>query len=227
MRAKTLLGGREDRFVHEADVEAKYRGAHWTLAALAEIGYPESDERLIPMRDQMLDRWLGDHFYREFESKTSVPKSRSREGVPIIRGLYRRCASQQGNALNSLTKLGLTNKRSDGLAERLLHWQWPDGGWNCDRKPSAHISSFSETWLPMVGLAVHAEVNDDDAARQAALRAAEVFLYRRLYKRRTDGTVIHPNFKNPRRLGNPCNPSWCSRLRICPVTPARTTSRPE
>jgi hypothetical protein len=192
-RAKALLCGRDQRFVREAHVYATWRGAHWTLAALAEIGYPGGDESLLPMRDQVLDVWLSPAFYREFESKSSVPKYRSAEGVPNIQGRYRRCGSQQGNALYSITRLGLADNRSDGLAERLMHWQWPDGGWNCDRKPSAHISSFNETMLPMIGLAAHAERAGDDAARQSASKAAEVFLCRRLFRRRTDGAVISPH----------------------------------
>ncbi len=197
-RAKALLAGRDRRFVREAHVYAKWGGAHWTLAALAEIGYPAGDESLLPMRDQVLDVWLNPAFYREFESRISVPKHRSAEGVPKIQGRYRRCGSQQGNALYSITRLGLADNRSDGLAERLLHWQWPDGGWNCDRKPSADISSFNETMLPMLGLAAHAERAGDDVARQAALKASEVFLCRRLFKRRRDGTVISPHWLRPK-----------------------------
>jgi len=197
-RAKALLAGRDQRFVREKYVYANWRGAHWTLSALAEIGYPAGDESLIPMRDQVLDCWLSGSFYIEFESKTAVPKSRSAEGVPLIRGRYRRCASQQGNALYSITRLGLADKRSDGLVERLLHWQWPDGGWNCDRNPSADTSSFNESLLPMLGLAAYAEQRGHDVARQAALKASEIFLCRRLFKRRADGTVISPHWLRPK-----------------------------
>ena len=197
-RARALIAGRDQRFVREAHVYASWRGAHWTLAMLAEIGYPEGDESLLPMREQVLDRWLDSSFYMEFESKSAVPKHRSAEGVPIIQGRYRRCGSQQGNALYSITRLGLADKRSDGLAERLMHWQWPDGGWNCDRKPSAHVSSFNESLLPMIGLAAHAERAKDEAARAAALKASEVFLCRRLFKSRTDGKVISPHWVRPK-----------------------------
>jgi hypothetical protein len=197
-RARALIAGRDERFVREAHVYATWRGAHWTLAMLAEIGYPAGDESLLSMRDQVLDCWLGHAFYMEFESKTAVPKHRSAEGVPIIQGRYRRCASQQGNALYSITRLGLADKESDGLAERLMHWQWPDGGWNCDRKPSAHISSFNESLLPMLGLAAHAERAKDDAARSSAVKASEVFLCRRLFKSKTDGKMISPHWVRPK-----------------------------
>ena len=34
-------------------------------------------------------------------------------------------------ALYFLLKLGLESERIHDLVERLLHWRWPDGGWNC------------------------------------------------------------------------------------------------
>ncbi|HXW83133.1 MAG TPA: hypothetical protein VEJ86_01915 [Candidatus Binataceae bacterium] len=197
-RAKSLIAGRNQRRGTEKFVYANWRGAHWTLAMLAEIGYPPGDESLLPMRDQVLDCWLGHAFYREFESNRSVPKHRHAEGVPKIQGRYRRCASQQGNALYSITRLGLGDKKSDPLAERLMHWQWPDGGWNCDRRPSAHISSFNETLLPMLGLAAHARDRGSDAEGDSARRASEVFLCRRLFRRLTDGSVISPHWLRPK-----------------------------
>jgi len=194
-RVRTLLTGAERRSEQEPKVYAKYRGAHWVLAALAEIGYPPGDESLLPMCHRVLRYWLSTSYYKEFESKSAVPKHRSAEGVPIIRGRHRRCASQQGNALYSLTALDLAEEGRQRLAERLLHWQWPDGGWNCDRNPKADTSSFMETLLPMRGLAAYGELSGDRTVREAALRASEVFLSRRLFKRRSDGKVIHPNFR--------------------------------
>lgn len=197
-RAIALIAGRDRRHLREKFVYAKWRGAHWTLAMLAEIGYPAGDESLISMRNQVLDTWLSDAFFMEFESNRAVPKRQSAEGVPLIQGRYRRCASQQGNALLSITRLGLADQRSDALAERLIHWQWPDGGWNCDRNPTAHISSFNESLLPMQALAVHADRTNDRAARNAALRASEIFLCRRLFKSKTDGKVISPHWIRPK-----------------------------
>src|SRR5208337_2294574 len=62
----------------------------------------------------------------------------------------------------------------------------------------AHISSFNESLLPMLGLATHAERSGDHAAHAAAMKASEVFLCRRLFKRRTDGTVISPHMLRPK-----------------------------
>ena len=46
----------------------------------------------------------------------------------------------------------------------------------------------------MRGLAAYAAVSGDVEAGRAAERAAEVFLERRLFKRRSDGRVINPEF---------------------------------
>ena len=170
----------------------KWQGMQWVLASLADLGYPEGDENLAPARDRVLEFWLRPSYFQEY-----VAKSRSdthRVGVPQICGRYRRCASQQGNALYFLTKLGLVDPRTDRLVERLLHWQWPDGGWNCDRRPEADSSSFMETLTPMLGLAAYAEHRGSPEAARAANRAAEVFLHRRLFRRVRDGAVIRPEF---------------------------------
>jgi hypothetical protein len=115
-------------------------------------------------------------------------------GVPVLNGRHRRCASQQGNALLAVVRLDLVDDRAPRLVERLLHWQWPDGGWNCDRNPSADTSSFMETLPPMRALAAWSARTGDVEAGRAAARAAEVFLERRLFKRRSTGQVIHPEF---------------------------------
>jgi len=194
-RVSAILANRDSRGRLEPrnNIYAKWQGAHWTLATLADIGYPPGDESLAPIRDQVLDHWLSDSFYEEFEAATKAA-SYQKPGVPVMRGRYRRCASQQGYSLYFLHKLDIADDRAERLVERLLHWQWPDGGWNCDKKPSADTSSFMETLLPMTGLAIHARTCGDKNARQAALRASEVFLTRGLFKRRSDRSVIHPDF---------------------------------
>jgi hypothetical protein len=106
----------------------------------------------------------------------------------------RRCASQEGNAIWSSLRLGLADDRTEELVSRLLKWQWPDGGWNCDRRPSVVVSSFMETLIPLRALARYAQESGDRAAGSAASRAAEVFLKRGLFRRQRDGEVMNPNF---------------------------------
>jgi hypothetical protein len=126
---------------------------------------------------------------------------RHQKRIQSIAGRVRRCASQEGNALYALLALGLADPRTDELARRLIGWQWPDGGWNCDKNPGAVHSSFMESLIPLRGLALHAQITDSPASQEAADRAAEVFLKRRLYRRQSDGSIIHHDFV---RLHYPC-----------------------
>lgn len=171
----------------------KWQGAHWVFAALADVGYPPGDESLAPLRDQVFALWLDDYYFNEFEAASRQQAYRG-HGVPVIRGRHRRCASQQGNALLSATRLGLDDADSERLVERLIHWQWPDGGWNCDKNPGADTSSFMETVLPMRALALYGRKTRNPPATRAAVKASEVFLSRHLFRRRSDSRVIAKSF---------------------------------
>ena len=173
----------------------KWQGVHWVLASLADIGYPRGDKTLLPIRDRILEFWLKPNYYREFVARTlREAYAHHHDGVPVMQGRARRCASQQGNALYFLTVLGLADERSDALAERLLHWQWPDGGWNCDRHPEADTSSFMESLTPMLGLAAHDREHPSAEVSRAVDRASEIFLKRKLFRRVTNDAIIHPDF---------------------------------
>jgi len=160
----------------------KWQGRHWVLQALADLGYPGGDESLEPFVRSVLKTWLHERYYREYDPATQ-PR---RDAVPLLDGRYRRCGSQHGGALLALVRLGLGGDGPKQLVERLLHWQWPDGGWNCHGKPTASSSSVYETLLPMRGLAAYGSA----PARKAADRAAEVLLTRRVLYRRTNGRLI-------------------------------------
>jgi hypothetical protein len=99
-----------------------------------------------------------------------------------------------GTALYAIVTLGLADARTELLVGRLLHCQWPDGGWNCDKDPGADTSSFMETLTPMRGLTAFAHHAGSRAVHSAVARAANVFLDRRLYKRRADGWIIRGEF---------------------------------
>jgi len=174
-------------------VYAKWQGAHWIMATLADIGYPAGDESLFPMRDQLQEHWLSERFYQEFEAATRA-RAYAQEGVPVMHGRHRRCASQQSNALWSILKLGIANKRTHDFVERLLHWQWSDGGWNCDKNPTACHSSFMESILPMRSLAYYGKLHNHKQALEAAERAADIFLKRHMYLRQSDESVMRAEF---------------------------------
>jgi hypothetical protein len=183
-RVRALLGGRNRGGELPHHPYAKWQGAHWLLVSLAELGYPPGDESLIPLREQVL-RWL-------LPEKDHV---REKRGLKFIH------ASQEGNAIFALLTLGIADDRIDVLVERLLRCQWRDGGWNCDVDATGAVSSFMESLIPLRGLALHARLNGDRRSAVAARRAAQVFLTRRLYRRRHDGQPISPHFL---KLHFPC-----------------------
>ncbi len=125
---------------------------------------------------------------------TAATARRPQRGVPILNGRYRRCASQQGNALLYASRLARAEEPAQHLADLLARWQWDDGGWNCSRSASAHVSSFMETLTPMRGLAAYSTATGSSKSLSAARRAAEIFLERRLFRRRKDGSVMRPRF---------------------------------
>ena len=163
---------------------AKWRGPHWALLALARLGYPSGDPALFPLRDVVIDHWLRPRYLTDADVG-SVTKATHEAAVPRVSGRSRVHASQQGGALLAIIHLGLDDGRASTLSDRLRAWQWPDGGWNCDRDPHASMSSVHETLLPMRGLTAYADAMDDASARSAAIAAAEVFLARRVAWRRS------------------------------------------
>src|SRR5438034_334746 len=83
----------------------------------------------------------------ELQSHSDLPS------FPTRRSSDLRCASQEGNALAVCSHLGIAqDPRVRRLAESLIKWQWPDGGWNCDRREEASHSSFNESLSTLWGL---------------------------------------------------------------------------
>lgn len=157
----------------------KWTGSHWLLTLLADLGCPPGDDSLRPLMEETFNCWLS--------------KSHEKH-IRQIDGRTRRCASQEANAVWSSLRLGFTDDRTEELVMRLMKWQWPDGGWNCDKRPEVTISSFMETLIPLRALALYAKVSGDPKVQSAVERAAEVFLKRHLYRRQADRSVMDPHF---------------------------------
>ncbi len=193
-RVKALLQ-KVDKSGHlKVNVYAKWQGAQWVFMTLADIGYPRGDKGLQATADEMVDVWLGERFFNEVVIEKKADAYKNRLAIPLMQGRHRTCASQQGNALYSVLKLGLEDERIHQLAERLLYWQWPDGGWNCDKEASADTSTFIHTLWSMRGLDLYTKETGDKKAAASVRRAAEVFLSRKLYKRASNGKVIREEF---------------------------------
>lgn len=156
----------------------KWTGAHWRLVSLTELEVPPGEPRCMAALDGVLD-WIA--------SEASLSRRPAVAG-----GLTLSDASMEGNALAVACRLGAArDPRALRLAEALARWQWPDGGWNCDRNASGRRSSFHESLIPMWALWEYGRATGDRHALEAAQRAAELFLTHRIYRKGGTGPPIH------------------------------------
>jgi hypothetical protein len=82
-----------------------------------------------------------------------------------------------------------------GLVDRLLREQLPDGGWNCEVENGATVSSFGTTINVLEGLLEHERTAGGSAdVRAARLRGQEYMLERRMFRRKSTGEVIRPSW---------------------------------
>jgi hypothetical protein len=165
----------------------KWAGAHWRLGALAELDADASDPAIAAYVGPAFDAdmgWLGSPGHAD--------------STKAVQGRARLHGSQEGLAAWAAVRLGLAeDPRVAFLVQRLLESQWPDGGWNCDRKPASTHSSFNESFYPLRALAVFGDTHARSAlgrdARAAADRAAGFFLEHHVTRSHTTGELAHPN----------------------------------
>jgi hypothetical protein len=170
MREELVSGLSKDYGVHPY---GKWGGAFWRLISLADLGAPPGHAGAMQAAAQTL-AWV--------VSPKRLAAIRKRR----IAGRVRRCASQEGRALQACIDVGLRgDPRLDVLAEELVESQWPDGGWNCDRQRECTHSTFNETWGPILGLARY-------GATDAAARGAEFLLEHHVAYSHRNGELAHP-----------------------------------
>ena len=117
---------------HGEPVYAKWPGPFWRLTALVELGVPAGEPTASGYLRTVL-AWLNDMEHRRYP--------------PIIAGRPRAHAIWHGQALAAAVALSTPDPSvAAALAEQLI--QWPDGGWNCDRRPDAACSSVHESLGP-------------------------------------------------------------------------------
>jgi len=178
-----LLSGQRPNGGFGRNPYRKYTGVHWRLISLAELGVPPSDPRAAASAERVL-AWI----------------TRGLRSAPVVvEGLVRSHGAVEGNALGACCRLGLADDpRTQQLAEALISWQWPDGGWNCDLKATGYRSSFHESLGAAWGLHEYGQATGHRAARDAADRAAELFLEHHLFRRLGSGEIIDARWLNLR-----------------------------
>ena len=81
------------------------------------------------------------------------------------------------------------------LVERLLGEQLPDGGWNCEVENGATVSSFGTTINVLEGLLEYERaIGGSAGVGEARRRGEEYMLERRLFRRKSTGEVIDPDW---------------------------------
>jgi hypothetical protein len=175
---RALLAGQESDGSFGVHPYRKWTGAHWRLVTLAELEAPGDDSRVGAALETVLD-WIAD-------PRDQGTSRRRADGVILSD------ASMEGNALAVACRLGTADDpRAIRLAERLIEWQWPDGGWNCDPRATGRRSSFHESHATMWGLFEYARATGDSASGDAAERTAELFLSHRIFRTHGTGEPIH------------------------------------
>src|SRR5215469_7733276 len=113
--AQLLSGQREDGGFG-VDPYAKWKGAHWRLVSLVELGVSPTNRAARKAARTVLD-WIASPRY----------------AVLVLDGRERRHASMEGNALAVACRLGFArDPKTRQVVDLLLRSQWADGGWNCD-----------------------------------------------------------------------------------------------
>lgn len=179
-RVRALLSGQRPDGGFGVHPYKKWNGAHWRLVSLVELGIPTMHHRARAAAEDVL-RWLHGDTHRG--------------GIVRINGRWRRHASQEGNALAACSRLGMVgDARVRRLAADLLTWQWPDGGWNCDRRRQAQHSSFHESLIPLRGVTEYRRASGDRSVDAAIERAAEFLLRHRLFRSDRTGAPVDGAF---------------------------------
>lgn len=149
-----------------------------TFRYLADIDYLPGDKSLVSYRDHVY-RWL-----HELEAQYNGPL--------FIRDRYRVHGSFHANAVYASIVLGLANEETDELAANLLRYQWPGGGWNCNKLPRTKGPTIVHTAYGLRGLVTYRARRESAELSQAIEDAAEVLLARKVYLKRSNGRPLRP-----------------------------------
>lgn len=150
-----------------------WTATHFSLQLLRDLGLdpdsPEARRAVALVRDNA--RWEANDA-RYFEGETE----------PCINGLAAANGAYFGEPV-------------DGIVERLLGDQLPDGGWNCWAEYGAEVSSFHTTICVLEGLLQWEQAGGaSERVAEARLRGQEYLLERGLLRRLSTGQIIDPRF---------------------------------
>ena len=179
-RRELLLDAGNDASDHDAAADPRRRlcSKDWGQTALPAVAGVGRSGGFSPFSISALTRRSPLPSRRQYVVDQALRRPQHRGHPTVINGLHRLCANVEGIALTVGSRAGLADRddRLHRLADALIAWQWPDGGWNCHRNASGHRSSFHESLTTANGLHHYALATGDDRATHAATRTAELFL---------------------------------------------------
>ncbi|HSJ84302.1 MAG TPA: hypothetical protein VLA91_10845 [Acidimicrobiia bacterium] len=152
------------------------------------------------------DAWTATHFslqlLRDFGLDPDSPQARG--AVALVRENVRWEANNalyfEGETEPCINGIAVANgayfgEPVDGIVERLLDDQLPDGGWNCWAEFGAEVSSFHTTICVLEGLLEWEPRAGFSEKVAAARRSGEEYLLERgLFRSRSTGEIIDPRF---------------------------------
>jgi hypothetical protein len=156
----------------------EYEGQPWistlpTLQLLHDFGIEPLDERVRRAVTQVNDRCRWEHAGQRFFDGEVEPCI---NGRTVTLGVY-------------------FDRDVDGIVNRLLGEQLEDGGWNCESENGSVRSSFDTTINVLEGLLTHERARGGSAESIAARRRGEEYLLERhLFRRRSTGEVVNPDW---------------------------------
>jgi hypothetical protein len=206
-RARVATEGAGARLLSLQGVDGTWGGAAWNR------GWDSTLHILMLLRDFGLDpasaearRAVG--LVRDHVTwKGSGPQAC--DDNPFFAGELEPCINGQVAAVGAYF-----GQNIDGLIERLLSEQLPDGGWNCEAENGSTRSSFNTTICVLEALLAHELAAGDHAevdvgrVHAARMRGQEYLLERRLFRRRSTGEVIERDRKGGADWTRFAFPTW-------------------
>ena len=199
-RARVATEGAGARLLALQGADGRWGGAAWNR------GWNSTMHVLMLLRDMGLDP-------ASDQARRAVGLVRDRvtwqgwaayDGNPFFAGEVEPCINGQVGAVGAYF-----GQDVQGIIDRLLAEQLPDGGWNCEAANGSTRSSFNTTICVLEALLEHERaVGASPEATAARLRGQEYLLERRLFRRRSTGEVIERDRKGDAAWTRFAFPTW-------------------
>jgi len=199
-RAKVATEGWGLQLIAGQQADGYWSGAAWNR------GWNSTMHVLMLLRDMGLDP-------ASDQARRAVGLVRDRvtwqgwaayDGNPFFAGEVEPCINGQVGAVGAYF-----GQDVQGIVDRLLAEQLPDGGWNCEAANGSTRSSFNTTICVLEALLEHeGAVGSSPDVTEARVRGQEYLLERRLFRRRSTGEVIERDRKGGAAWSRFAFPTW-------------------